>query len=226
MPAHRRDRRRRFDGRALAALGVLGLLSLLLAGWYVWRSWPVSADVPDRSEIVVAAPDTTASPLPPSTSPGAPVAASASPTPSARSVVVHVAGAVVRPGIVTLSAGARVADAVQAAGGALPGTDMSGVNLARVLIDGEQVLVGLPAGAGAPADPTPASSAGSGAALLDLNSATVDELQTLPGVGPVLAQRIVNWRTENGRFTSVEELQEVDGIGEQRLAELRSAVRV
>jgi len=138
-----------------------------------------------------------------------------------------VAGTVVHPGIVTLSAGARVADAIAAAGGALPGADTSGVNLARLVVDGEQVLVGLPATAGAPHAGAPgASSAGADAGPLDLNAATLDELQDLPGVGPVLAQRIVDWRTANGRFNSVDELQEVSGIGEQRLADLRDRVRV
>jgi competence protein ComEA len=220
---HARPRapRRRFDGRTLAALGVIAVVSLLLATWYVWRSWPVAADVPDRSEIVTPAP---AVPT------GAPVSTSPSPAPAAipaaGSLVVHVAGTVVDPGIVTLPAGARVADAIQAAGGALPETDLSGVNLARILVDGEQVLVGLPAVAGAPLAATPAPSGGSETGPLDLNSATLDQLQNLPGVGPVLAQRIVDWRTDNGRFTSVEELQEIDGIGEQRLEDLRSRVRV
>lgn len=233
MGIHARPRapRRRFDGRTLAGLGVIGVLSLLLATWYVWRSWPVSAHVPDRSEIVAAAPTSPGQPPAPATPTGSPVSASLSPvplpaSPAAGSLVVHVAGTVVRPGIVTLTAGSRVADAIQAAGGALPEADLSGVNLARVLVDGEQVLVGLPPAAGAPVATTPVPSGGPEAGPLDLNSATLDQLQNLPGVGPVLAQRIVDWRTDNGRFTSVEELQEIDGIGEQRLEDLRSRVRV
>jgi competence protein ComEA len=145
----------------------------------------------------------------------------------AATLVVHVVGTVARPGIVTVPIGARVADAIAAAGGALPGTDMSSINLARLVTDGEQVVVGLPPPAVAP--PTGAQgdgSAGVAGGPLDLNAATVDQLQDLPGVGPVLAQRIVEWRNANGRFTSVEELQEVSGIGEQRLAELRDLVRV
>jgi competence protein ComEA len=224
--AHARPRanRRVFDGRAVAAVGVLAVLSLLIAAWYVWRSWPVSAEVPPRSETVSPAPSIASSqPAPPDSStpvPPAPTTGAATP------LVVHVAGAVVRPGIVTVTPGARVADAIAAAGGALPGTDTSGVNLARILVDGEQVLVGLPAAAGAPPTLTTAAPGSSGTDLLDLNTATLEQLQSLPGVGPVLAQRILDWRTANGRFSSIEELQEVSGIGEQRLEDLRSRVRV
>ena len=222
--ARRPPHRRAFDGGALAALGVLAVLSLLIAAWYVWRSWPVSAEVPSRTETVPAAEVIDAV----QSSPGAsPMPVSPAPTtPTARPVVVHVAGAVVRPGIVTLTAGARVADAVAAAGGALPGTDTSGVNLARVLVDGEQVLVGLPAASGAPPAVTATSPVSPDSSPLDLNTATLDQLQNLPGVGPVLAQRILDWRTANGRFSSVEELQEVSGIGQQRLEDLRTRVRV
>jgi competence protein ComEA len=229
--AHARSRtdRRVFDGRALAALAVLAVLSMLIAVWYVWRSWPVAADVPARSEIVSTPPPGSSAPTDgAAAAPTFPAsgAAAASPTPTT-GLVVHVAGSVAQPGIVTLPAGARVADAIQAAGGTLPGTDTTGVNLARVLVDGEQVLVGLPAAMGAPA-PGPGTGPiqGTGEGPLDLNAATLDQLQNLPGVGPVLAQRIVDWRTAHGRFTSVDELQEVSGIGEQRLEDLRSLVRV
>ncbi len=202
--ARRTTDRRMFDGRALAALAVLAGLSLLIAAWYVWRSWPVSADVPDRAHVTSATAAASQVAGPGTEPTGAPAAtpsdASQPPaTATSAGLVVHVAGTVARPGIVTLTAGARVADAIQAAGGVLPGADTSGVNLARLLVDGEQVLVGLPAGAGASAAaggapaPTPASPNGVGASPLDLNTATVDDLQELPGVGPVLAQRIVDW---------------------------------
>lgn len=142
-------------------------------------------------------------------------------------VVVHVVGAVAAPGVVRLPVGARVADAVEAAGGATADADLAAVNLARVLADGEQVVVPLPgqvvdaagAGTGGPA------SAG-GTAPLDLNRADAAALDALPGIGPVLADRIVTWREDHGRFTAVAELTEVSGIGPSLLAGLRDLVRV
>jgi competence protein ComEA len=116
--------------------------------------------------------------------------------------------------------GSRVGDALRAAGGALPGVDLSSLNLARKLVDGEQVLVGVvpPPGAvaGAPA----------GGGLVNLNSATAEQLESLPGVGPVLAQRIVDWRQTHGGFRSVEQLREVSGIGAAKYADLKSKVTV
>ncbi|ADG75121.1 Soluble ligand binding domain protein [Cellulomonas flavigena DSM 20109] len=134
-------------------------------------------------------------------------------------VVVHVVGAVAAPGVVRLTLGARVADAVAAAGGSTPEADLGRVNLARVLTDGEQLVV--PA-AGAPAS-EPAGAPTDG--LVDLNSATEQELQELPGVGPVLAGRIVQRRTERP-YAAVDELDEVAGIGPALLADLRPRVRV
>ncbi|NEN76823.1 ComEA family DNA-binding protein [Nocardioides zeae] len=146
-------------------------------------------------------------------------------------VVVHVAGRVVRPGIVVLPGGSRVADAVEAAGGVVPDTDLSGLNLARVLVDGEQVLVGLDPSEGAPAAPGAAAPGGPGAGtptggLVDLNTADLAALDLLPGVGPVTAQAIIDWREENGGFSHVDELLEVKGIGEATLAELAPLVTV
>ena len=151
-------------------------------------------------------------------------------------VVVHVVGQVKRPGVQELPVGSRVAQAVEAAGGATKGADLSRVNLARVLVDGEQVRVPAP---GDPVDPSeltgpgaPAGGAGGGSGggaggsggLVPLNSADLAALDTLPGVGPVLAQRILDWRTQHGRFTSVDELGEVSGIGEKLLAQLTPLV--
>lgn len=147
-------------------------------------------------------------------------------------LIVHVAGQVQRPGIVRLVPGDRVVDAIAGAGGASPEADLAAVNLARPVIDGEQVYVPAPgelppapaSGAG------PASGSGSGAGpaatVIDLNTADAATLDGLPGVGPVLAERIVDWRTEHGRFTSVEELAEVSGIGDKVLSQLRDKVRV
>ena len=140
-------------------------------------------------------------------------------TPAARGeVVVDVDGKVRRPGIVRLPLGSRVDDAVRAAGGALPGTSLAGLNLARKLADGEQVLVG----AAAPAGGVP----GASAAGVDLNAADVAALDALPGIGPVLAQHIVDWRTEHGRFASIDQLREVPGIGESKFAAVKTKVRV
>jgi competence protein ComEA len=159
-------------------------------------------------------------------------------------VVVHVAGEVRRPGVQTLPAGSRVVDAVAAAGGALPRADLDGLNLARPLTDGEQVLVPRPtqraSGAvSAPADPADAASAGAPGPAgpappsgptpstpVNLNTADLAALDALPGIGPVLADRIVAWRTEFGPFVAVEELLEVSGIGPSVLADLRPLVTV
>lgn len=151
--------------------------------------------------------------------------------PAEGEVVVHVAGRVARPGIVVLPGGSRVADAVEAAGGTVPDTDLTGLNLARVLVDGEQVLVGLDPSEGAPAAPGGAAPGAGGGApsaggLVDLNTADLAALDLLPGVGPVTAQAIIDWREQNGGFSHVDELLEVKGIGEATLAELAPLVTV
>ncbi|WP_349017406.1 ComEA family DNA-binding protein [Streptomyces cavernicola] len=157
-------------------------------------------------------------------------------------IVVDVSGKVRSPGIHRLPAGARVADALEAAGGVRSGADITSLNRARLLMDGEQVVVGVPAapgqvGVGGSASTGTTSSgasggaagagpgAGAGAAPVSLNTATVDQLDTLPGVGPVLAQHIVDYRTQHGGFRSVDELREVNGIGDRRFADLKNAVR-
>jgi competence protein ComEA len=138
--------------------------------------------------------------------------------------VVAVAGRVRRPGLVRLPAGSRVADAIEGAGGVLPGTDLSYVNLARKVVDGELILVGVtpPPGAGAGGPAGGASASGP----VNLNTASLTELQTLPGVGPVLAQRIVDYRAGHGGFKSVGELRNVSGIGDTRFQQLKDLVTV
>ncbi|MGV9499894.1 helix-hairpin-helix domain-containing protein [Streptomyces sp. NPDC003642] len=159
-------------------------------------------------------------------------------------IVVDVSGKVRDPGIHRLPAGSRVADALKAAGGVKPGTDTDGLNRARFLVDGEQVIVGgaapfagagAAAGAGAGAGSAGSTGSAGGAAgvsggamagaPVSLNTATLDQLDTLPGVGPVLAQHIVDYRTQHGGFRSVDELREVNGIGDRRFADLRNLVR-
>lgn len=133
-------------------------------------------------------------------------------------LVVDVAGDVRRPGLVRLPPGSRVADALAAAGGVRPGASTAGLNLARVVKDGEQVVVGGVAATAAADAATPG--------LVNLNTATADDLDALPGVGPVLAERIVAWRDAHGPFATVEQLREVSGIGERKFASLRDLVTV
>jgi competence protein ComEA len=172
----------------------------------------------------------------------------AAPTPTAApeasagtaEIVVHVVGQVARPGLVRLRQGARVADAVAAAGGARSGADLSALNLARLVIDGEQLRVPKPGevvgpsavGGGSGGGSVggsgnaggPAGAGGGQGAVVSLNTADLSALDSLPGVGPVLAQRILDWRAEHGRFTSVDELGEVSGIGDKLLTQLRPRV--
>ena len=144
------------------------------------------------------------------------VSSSATIAPALAELVVAVSGQVVRPGLVRLPPGSRVADAIQAAGGPLPGVDLSTVNLARKLNDGELIAVGIPVPGTDPAAPS----------KVNLNTATLAELDTLPGVGPVLAQRIVDHRTKRGPFRTVQDLRQVDGIGEETFARLKDLVVV
>jgi competence protein ComEA len=152
-------------------------------------------------------------------------------------IVVSVTGLVERPGVVTLSAVARVADAVAAAGGAVEGADLTGLNLAARLADGDSVVVGGSASPGDTESGVTGAGGGQGAAttpgdqnsaggLVDLNTADEAALDTLPGVGPVMAQNILAWREANGKFTTVEQLQEISGIGPSRYAQISPLVTV
>lgn len=211
----------RAGGLALAAVAVLAILITIFT---LVRSHPapvVSAKLPP---VQAAA--------------GTPASSGGAPPPPQQPVVVSVVGLVNQPGLVTVAPHARVADAVQAAGGPLTGADTLGLNLARRVADGEQIVVGIATPAGHPvllgssagAGPAAAASDGGGSAgaarPLDLNSATAEQLDALPGVGPVTAAAILGWRQANGRFTSVDQLGEVDGIGPARLEKLRPLVRV
>jgi competence protein ComEA len=171
----------------------------------------------------------------------APSAAPASPSPSAAvDVAVHVCGAVRHPGVYVLPAGSRVIDAVERAGGAAPKAALDGLNLAALVTDGQQVVVpteaapGAAAGAavaataaGAAAGPAAgAAAAGASSGPVNLNTATLEQLDTLPGVGPSTAQKIIDFRTANGSFSSVDQLNDVSGIGEVRFAELKDLVTI
>lgn len=134
-------------------------------------------------------------------------------------LVVHVAGEVRRPGIVRLAAGSRVVDAIEAAGGATPTAVLAAVNLAAVVVDGSQIVVPSSVSGGVVA---PAVDDG----IVVVNRATATELESLPGVGPVLAERILLHRDEHGPFEQVEDLLDVSGIGEATLARLRPLVRI
>ena len=191
----------------LAVILVVVLVSGVRVAWAVRDSRPeVIADPPVRSALEPATPTSTEAAVP---------------------AVVHVAGQVVRPGIVRLAPDSRVVDAIEAAGGPLAEADLAAVNLARPIVDGEQVYVPKP-GEAVPAVAGAATGGGAASegAPIDLNAADTTALDGLPGVGPVLAERIIAWRTEHGRFTSVDELGEVSGIGEKLLGQIRDRVTV
>ncbi|WP_246170266.1 ComEA family DNA-binding protein [Pseudonocardia hierapolitana] len=208
------------------ALALVAAVAAVVAAVGVWFERPRAEPVPDLPAVAVSAAETAASAAP------APAAATTAAAPAAppAPLVVSVSGKVHRPGLVEVPEGARVADVLDAAGGALPGTDLSTLNLARRVADGEQVAVGVPPAPDAAANPAPGiGSPAAGSApvgKVDLNAATVEQLDALPGVGPVTAQRILEWRTRHGRFSRVEQLREIEGIGERRFAQLRELVVV
>ena len=245
-------RRARMDPGRPGALTVVAvaLIAAAVAGVLVWRARPVAQPVgvvavgattrtspstrgpagadaatpddPAGSDLASAAAGG-AAPQPPSG------AAPTGPT-STAVVVVAVAGKVRRPGLVQLPAGDRVADAIAAAGGVLPGADIGLLNLASRLSDGEQVLVGIPGATPDPALPAPAAAdAGSTPGLdapVNLNTATLEQLDALPGVGPVTAAKILDYRTAHGPFRSIDQLRDVGGIGDVKFAALENKVTV
>ncbi|MEO8556829.1 MAG: helix-hairpin-helix domain-containing protein [Actinomycetota bacterium] len=221
--------------RRLAVLGVLALLLTSAVVLGVRVVWARSAAQP---QPVAATAHSPPGGLVSRSVPMAFATAGATGLPTAAAVLlVHVVGQVRHPGVVRLPPGARVLDAVKAAGGATSSADLNHLNLARVVADGEQIVVpkpgesptgGLPGVGGAGSGSTGQGSTGVGSAggLIDLNTADASALESLPGVGPVLAQRILDWRIQHGRFTSVVELGEVTGIGDKILAQISPKVRV
>lgn len=206
----------------LGVICALLLIGLLWAGWALLRARPVAIAAPGSAVSV----STPAQGIPTSSSPPS---ASAAPV----RLVVHVLGAVRRPGLVTLPDGSRVQDALHAAGGLTRRADPGELNLAQLVTDGEQIVIGTrgrPAGevrdGGGGSGSDTSKGGGSSGAALDLNRATQAQLEELPGVGPVTAGKILAWREEHRRFSRVEELQEIDGIGPKTYAQIAPHVRV
>lgn len=202
-------------GRRAAVAAVLAaVVAAAIAAVVTWRVRPVEEHVAvDPGPVVTSV--------------------SAAPSSGAEKIVVAVAGKVRRPGLVWLPPGSRVADAIDAAGGLQPGAQLGLLNLAQPLSDGQQVIVGLP-GAAAPGGQAPGDTSGGAGGVpsagaggpVNLNTATIEQLETLPGVGPVTAQAIIDWREESGPFRSVDQLREVSGIGEVRFGQLADLVTV
>ncbi|GAB2458071.1 helix-hairpin-helix domain-containing protein [Jatrophihabitans fulvus] len=216
----------------LALAAVVVVVALGVAVWLLGNrpdAVPVSAQVPSVPGSALA-PSGSVRAI--GSSASAPTSAPAASSASAGLVVVDVAGKVRRPGVYRLPAGSRVDDAIRAAGGALRGVDLGVLNLAAVLVDGQQVAVGRPAAAPGPAMTAGAPTAGSAGpsgglgALVNLNSATLEQLEALPGIGPALGQRILDYRTEHGSFATVDDLNDVSGIGDVTFGRLKPLVTV
>lgn len=221
-------------GQHVTVVALCVLVLVLVVAWWALRSVPHTDQVTLSSHQTV--PNASGGDLTGQATPSSPVGDTVSPGPQDKGfvtgsrLVVDVAGKVRHPGIVELPSGARVVDAIAAAGGARPSVSLTSLNLARPLVDGEQIVVGvqIPIYAGAP----PPGGAPQGATTtqaivkVQLNTATAEQLDTLPGVGPVTAQAILQWRADNGPFTTVDELLEVSGIGDATLTDLRPYVYV
>jgi competence protein ComEA len=228
--------------RGLVVLGFLALAGAVIGGWFFLQARPSEAEgAGGSSGAFGSAAASAAVSLPPLPSSWATLAAAGSGVAANGSaerakVVVDVVGRVRRPGVFEVDAGSRIDDVITAAGGALPGTDLTALDLAASVTDGEEIFVGIPPPSGAAAASAGGVVAGPGAAagdpspsapaVVNLNSAGLTELETLPGVGAVLGQRILDWRAAHGRFGSVVQLQQVSGIGPAKYAALVGRVSV
>ena len=241
-PERLRDTRWTLSPRHVVVLAAVLAIGLSWAAWSVFRARPET--LPDTRPSTAATGSPVAQPSSGSQSPAAagttqPAGAQASPNQPGQStgipgqptgvVVVHVAGKVRRPGLVRAPTGSRVADVLTLAGGPLPGVDLTTLNLARQVTDGEQIIVGQPNAlppASTPGATTSSAPTAPPEAPVNLNTATLDQLDALPGVGPVLAQRILDYRTQNGPFTTIDQLQEVPGVGPKKFDSLKPHVRI
>lgn len=211
LPGHVADAARRaaaFGREHVAVVAVFGLLAVAYTAFSLAQARTVPLDAPSPTPTLQHE--------------------TATPTPEPR-VLVHVLGAVARPGVVEVTPGARVRDALEAAGGLTQEARPGDLNLAAPVTDGSQIMIGSPSEPGGTvraANEDPAAGSAGGGATVNLNTATSAQLDTLPGVGPVTAQHILDWRERHGRFNRVEELAEVDGIGPKTLERLAPHVGV
>lgn len=210
--------------RQRGSVAVFVLVAVLAAGATALVTWflrPTPIPVPASQDAVVVSDEHNDRAGPTAPAP----AADQEQTTSSPPIVVAVIGHVVAPGLVTLPDGARVSDAIAAAGGALPGTDLTTINIARKVSDGEQIAVGVPGAVdGGAAAQSGASAAGTGP--VDINNANLQQLDQLPGIGPVTAQSIIDFREQNGPFGAVADLANVSGIGPATMAKLADLVTV
>ena len=240
-PERLRDARWTMSPRHVVVLAVVLSIGLAWGAWSVFRARPETLpDARPPTTLTSGAPvtqpcaggrpcpSTGAQPSGVQPSPGG-QPSPGTPGQAAGTVIVHVAGKVRRPGLVRAPTGSRVADVLTLAGGPLPGVDLTTLNLARQVTDGEQILVGQPAPPGS-ASTAPGTTSNPSTAPantpVNLNTATLDQLDALPGVGPVLAQRILDYRTQNGPFTTIDQLQEVTGVGPKKFDSLKPHVRI
>lgn len=241
------------DRRTALAVGVAVLVAGVVTLWWVLSARPraVAVHGPGAGPLAGASPTAGGPAAPDAPVRGGPtLSASSTPSggagssgPTAAALVVDVAGKVRHPGVYRLAAGSRIVDALRAAGGVLPGVSTLSLNLAEPLRDGQQIVVGVPGVSGSADGGTGPGSSGGGAGgggstqnggsggassggVVNLNQASAEQLQALPGVGPALAQHILDWRTQHGRFDSVDQLNDVSGIGAVKFAALRSRVTV
>jgi competence protein ComEA len=213
-----------FGAAQIAVVAVVAAVALAITAWVVVLSDEQPIDLTATNPVSAAPLVDPGALAPPS---GAPLASEVPGSgASPGTVVVDVAGKVRRPGIAVLPAGSRVVDALEAAGGPRPGVRLTSLNLARLLVDGEQIVVGVAPVAGAAASAVAVPGAPTTGQLVNLNTAGAAELDTLPQVGPVTAQAILAYRDQHGGFASVDELLDVDGIGEVTLARIAPFVTV